>query len=182
KGLDLLVDAYIRIRRAGRVPNLRLHVAGGLGPSDAPFVENQKQRLGAEGLLGDVEFHPNLEHRAKQQFLRDLSVFSVPAHYGEAFGLYLVEAMAAGIPLVQPDTGAFSEIIEDTGAGLISRSGDPAHLAARIEEVLLTPNLAEILGRAGRTSVEHRYNSDATARQIAELFATAARPVHAMPV
>lgn len=184
KGLDFLVEAYIQIRRNGRVPALRLHVGGGMGPSDESFVGGVKRRLQSEGLLGDVEFRPNLDHAAKQEFFRGLSVFSVPAHCGEAFGLYLVEAMAAGIPIVQPDTGAFPEIVEESGAGRISRIGDAADLARHVEEILTQPDLAARYSEAGLRAVETRYNSEAAARDIAVLFASGgqARSAPAAPV
>lgn len=182
KGLDLLVDAYCRIRRRGRLPNLRLHLGGGLGPSDQPFVRAQQQRLDREGWAGQVELLPNLDHPSKQAFFQRLSVFSVPAHYGEAFGLYLVEAMAAGVPLVQPRTGAFPEIIEQSQAGLLAHPNDPEDLSLRIEEVLLQPDLAARLGRAGRTAAEKRYNNVAAAHRVGDLFAEAlaARPAETL--
>jgi glycosyltransferase involved in cell wall biosynthesis len=173
KGLDLLVEAFILIRLSGRVPGLRLRVAGGLGPGDEAFVEAQKRRLQSEGLLGDVDFCPNLSHTAKQESLRGLSVFSVPAHYGEAFGLYLLEAMVAGVPLVQPQTAAFPEIVEGSGAGLLSRAGDVADLARALEEVLVNRELAARLGRAGRLAVEKRFNSEAAASRLLEIYARA---------
>lgn len=171
KGLDLLVDAYLILRRKGRIPHLRLAIAGSFGPGDANFVETQKRRLQAEGVMGEVDFQPNLDHGAKQEFLRGLSVFSVPAHYGEAFGLYLLESMAAGIPVVQPATGAFPEILGDTGAGLISKAGDAADLAERIEEVLSNRDLARRLGEAGIAAVADRYNADAVARHLSGILA-----------
>lgn len=182
KGLDFLVDAYIRIRRAQRIPNLRLHVAGSLVPSDHSFVEAQKRRLRSEGLLGSVEFHPNLDHGAKQAFVRGLSVLSVPAHYGEAFGLYLLEAMASGVPVVQPHSGAFPEILTDSGAGLISKQGDPGDLANSIERVLLNPGLAGELSKAGLAAFTDRYTSDASARQYIELCLRAANRSVSAPV
>lgn len=170
KGLDRLVDAYLEIRKGGRVPGLRLRIGGGLGPGDAAFVEAQKRKLTAAGVAGEVEFHPNLDHAAKQAFYRSLSVLSVPAHYGEAFGLYLIEAMAAGVPVVQPDTGAFAEILAESGGGLLRRANDAADLARGIEEVLLDRDLARRLGRAGRAAVERLYNSETSARSISALL------------
>jgi glycosyltransferase involved in cell wall biosynthesis len=181
KGLDRLADSFVRLRKSERVPGLRLRIAGSCGPGDRAFVERVKSGLQAAGVLGEVEFLPNLDHAAKQEFLRSLSVFSVPAHYGEAFGLYLVEAMAAAVPVVQPDTGAFRELIEATGAGVVCAPDDPPALAAAIERVLLDPGLARRLGAAGRAAVEHRYNSDASARTLADLFATRLPPARPGP-
>jgi glycosyltransferase involved in cell wall biosynthesis len=170
------VTAFLTLRQHGRIPGLRLHVGGSCGPSDARFVEELKRRLAAAGALGDVEFHPNLEHGAKQDFLRGLSVFSVPAHYGEAFGLYLIEAMAAGVPVVQPRTAAFPELVEDTGGGVLCERDDANSLARSIEEVLTTPGLAQRLGQAGRAAVEQRYHSDAVAEHLLTLFRACCEP------
>lgn len=146
KGLDRLVEAFLVLKRRNRVPGLRFWVAGGMGPTDVSFVDDLKAKLREAGCLGDVEFRPNVEHADKQAFFRGLSVFSTPAHYGEAFGLYLVEAMAAGVPLVQPRTGAFPEILEASGAGLLCAANDVGDLATRIEEVLLSPTRARRQG------------------------------------
>lgn len=175
KGLDRLVDAYLRLRSSGRVPGLRLAVAGGLGPSDVPFVEAQKARLASAGVLGDCEFLPNLEHAAKQAFLRRISVLSVPAHYGEAFGLYLIEGLAAGVPFVQPDTAAFPEIAAESGGGVICKDNDAESLAEAVAGVLSEPGAVDRLGRAGRAAVERIYNSDAAAARLAALYAVAIR-------
>ncbi|MGE3313253.1 MAG: glycosyltransferase family 4 protein, partial [Limisphaerales bacterium] len=170
KGLDRLVDAFLILKQRDKIPGLRLSVAGGMGPTDRVFVDDLKAKLRAAGREADVEFRPNVEHAEKQAFFRGLSVFSVPAHYGEAFGLYLVEAMAAGVPLVQPRTGAFAEILEESGAGILCAAEDVGDLALRIEEVLLSPELAARLGRSGREAAEKTYNSDAAAARLAELF------------
>lgn len=178
KGLDRLVEAFLVLKARDRVPGLRLAVGGGMGPTDEPFVAELKARLQASGRLGDVTFRPNLDHAGKQAFFRELSVFSVPAHYGEAFGLYLVEAMAAGVPFVQPRTGAFPEIVECSGAGLTCDADSAEALADRIEEVLGSPDLAARLGQAGLEAVRTTYNADAAARHLATLF-EAARSVAA---
>jgi glycosyltransferase involved in cell wall biosynthesis len=135
KGLDTLVAAYIHLRAKNLVPNLRLKVGGAMGPSDEPFVAKLKEDLRASGLLGDVEFHPNVEKSAKQAFMKTLSVLSVPALYGEAFGLYLVEAWAAGVPVVQPRHAAFPELVQASGGGVICEARDPVALAEAIASV-----------------------------------------------
>src|ERR1051325_7881363 len=134
KGLDTLVDAYLELRQRSRIQNLRLRIGGGCGPADEPFVNALRQRLNQSGHASDVEFSPNLARGAKVKFLQSLTVFSVPARCTEAFGLYAIEAMAAGIPVAQPRTGAFPEIIETTGGG-ITYEGDSKALALALEEL-----------------------------------------------
>jgi glycosyltransferase involved in cell wall biosynthesis len=171
KGLDTLVEAYILLRRRGRVGNLRLHVGGSCGPGDTAFVDRLRQRLRAEGMLGEVEFHPNLDRARKLAFLHSLSVFSVPARYGEAFGLYVIEAMAAGVPVVQPNVSAFPELLEATGGGVLCAAPSPPPLADVIEQLLLDPARARALGEAGRRAVFERYSAEAMARAVAQVYA-----------
>src|SRR2546422_2982071 len=117
KGLDRLVEAFILLKRRERTKDLKLRVGGGFGPSDEPFVKALRQRLKTNGVLHDVAFHPNLDRAAKLEFLRSVTVFCVPALYGEAFGLYVIEALASGVPVVQPRAASFPELIEATGGG-----------------------------------------------------------------
>jgi glycosyltransferase involved in cell wall biosynthesis len=153
------------------VKGLKLHVGGSFGPSDHPFVDALRARLQAAGVSQDVEFHPNLERQAKLAFLRSLTVFSVPAGYGEAFGLYLIEAIAVGVPVVQPRQAAFPEIVETTGGGVLCEPGDPAALAAAIEELLLDPVRARALGEAGRKAVAREYSVGRMADRLLALLA-----------
>jgi glycosyltransferase involved in cell wall biosynthesis len=174
KGLDTLVEAYLLLRQRGRVGNLKLRVGGSCGPADEAFVNSSRQRLQASGLLPDVEFHPNVDRAAKLTFLRSLSVFSVPARYGEAFGLYVLEAMAAGVPVVQPRVAAFPELIEATGGGVVCTEDNPRALAEAIEELLLDQPQARALGEAGRRAVFERFSAEAMSRAMAHVYAEVA--------
>ncbi|HMO64743.1 MAG TPA: glycosyltransferase family 4 protein [Verrucomicrobiota bacterium] len=167
KGLDRLVDAYLEIRRGGRLPQLKLHVGGGMGPSDEPLVAEQKHRLAAAGVAADATWRPNLTLAEKQAFYRGLSVLSVPAHYGEAFGLYLVEGMAAGVPAVQPRTAAYPELVGDAGTGVLCEPDSAAALAGAIEALLLDEPRRAALASAARQAAEERFNAAEMARQFA---------------
>ncbi len=167
KGLDLLVEAFIELKRRGTVPNLKLKVGGGCGPSDEVFVAQLKAHLRRAGCLDDVTFHPNLTREEKVAFLQSLTVFSVPALYGEGFGLYLIEVLAAGVPVVQPRHAAFPELVEATGGGVIAEA-NAAALATGIEHLLLDPARLRALGEAGRRAVGERFTVDRMAREVAE--------------
>lgn len=176
KGLDTLVEAFILLRQRERVANLKLSVGGSCGPADEPLVKSLQQRLSAQGLLEHVAFHPNIDRQAKIKFLRSLSVFSVPARYGEAFGLYLVEAMAAGVPVVQPRAAAFPELIDATAGGLLCEPENPVSLADSIEHLLVNPNTAASMGDAGRRSARQRFSAEAAALATLAAFRDAALP------
>lgn len=172
KGLDTLVEAYIHIKNRGKIPRLKLHVGGGCGPGDEPFVKSLRARLAQAGYIGEVSFSPNVSHAEKVAFLQALTVFSVPAHYGEAFGLYLIEAMAAGVPVVQPRTAAFPEIIAASGGGVLCEPNDPKALGEAIEALLLDAQRARILGEAGRKAASEKFSAEAMARNTLQVFQT----------
>jgi glycosyltransferase involved in cell wall biosynthesis len=166
KGLDTLVAAYIHLRENNLAPNLRLKIGGAMGPSDEPFVAKLKEDLRANGMLNEVEFHPNLDKSAKQAFMKSLSVFSVPALYGEAFGLYLIEAWAAGVPVVQPRHAAFPELVRASGGGVICEPRDPIALAQAIADVLNTPGKRDQLAAAALNASRNVFNVAAMANGI----------------
>ena len=169
KGLDLLVEAFIRLVARGRIDGVRLRIAGGQTREDRAFVNRLRERLRVAGCEQRVEFFPNLDRAAKQAFLRTLSVLSVPAPCGESFGLYLLEALAGGVPVVQPMSGAFPELLESTGGGLLYPPGGPEALAAALEEALSDPQRLARWGRCGMQAVRERFTSEAMARGFAEV-------------
>lgn len=171
KGLDTLVEAFIELKRRDRVPRLKLHIGGGCGPGDEPFVKAQRKRLAAAGFIGETQFVPNLSRTEKIAFLQGLTVFSVPADCGEAFGLYVLEALAAGVPVVQPRVAAFPEILEATGGGVLCEPGSPQALADAIEELLLHPDRARALGEQARRAVRERFSVEAMADEVVRAYA-----------
>lgn len=173
KGLDTLVEAFIRLKADGRAGNLRLLVGGSCGPADEPFVKTLRQQLAAAGCRGQVEFHPNVSREEKLDFLGSLTVFSVPARYGEAFGLYVLEALAAGVPAVLPRTAAFPELVEATGGGVLCEPENPPALAEAVAAVLREPAKAQALGAAGRRSVFEKFSAAAMTRGMMGAFVEA---------
>ncbi|MCC2671685.1 MAG: glgA, partial [Armatimonadetes bacterium] len=126
--------------------------------ADEVFVRGLRRRLEDKGLGDQVRFFPNVDRAEKIRILQGMSVLSVPATYGEAFGLYLIEALAVGVPLVQPRHAAFPEVIEATGGGLLCEPDDPRSLAAAIEELLSDPARARRMGEQGRQVVLERFS------------------------
>jgi glycosyltransferase involved in cell wall biosynthesis len=171
KGLDTLVEAFIHLKHRENVPRLKLHIGGSCGPADELFVKTLRKRLAEAGYIGETVFSPNMSRVEKIGFLESLSVFSVPARYGEAYGLYVVEAVAAGVPVAQPRTAAFPELVEATGGGVLCEPDDPKSLADAIEGLLLEPEKAGSLGVAGRKIVFERYSIEAMADAVTKAFA-----------
>ena len=168
KGLDLLIEAFIKVVR--RVPGARLKIGGTQTDADRSFVNALEGRLEQAGIANTVEFRPNLTPIEKQQFLRELTVLSVPSRSGEAFGLFVIEALASGVPVVQPNSGAFPELIELTGGGVLHAHDDASSLADAMERLLLDPAHAAQLGRHGREIVSAHFTSDAMAGNFDKLL------------
>ena len=169
KGLGILAEAFLRLKRRDQVKNLKLRIGGSFGPADRALVKELHAGFVAAGVEGDVEFFPNLSHAAKVDFLRGLTVFSVPADYSEAFGLYVIEALAAGIPVAQPNHSAFPEIVKNTGGGVVFTPNDSVGCADAIEKLLLDPAAAHAMGMAGHRAVRERFNVEQMACEVAAL-------------
>ena len=170
KGLDILVEAFVMLKRQARFGDLTLRVAGGQTANDDDFVRGIRRRLSAAGLIGAVEFLPNLNLPERQAFLRTLSVLSVPERHGEALGLYILEALATGVPVVLPANGAAPELVKATGGGLLCEPDDPASLAAGLERVLADAEYARLLGRCGREEVLADLTAERAAESLTRIF------------
>jgi glycosyltransferase involved in cell wall biosynthesis len=165
-GLDLLIDAFLILKKDPRLSRTRLHLTGGLTGDDGAFLRRVKRKLGRAGILGDVAFLPDAFAGDLRGFLRKLTVLSVPVPGGEAFGTYQIEAMAAGVPVVQPDEGAFPEIVKNTGGGVIYSPNDAAHLAKALGDLLTDPSRAARLGKRGQASVRAKYSVEAMVKKM----------------
>jgi glycosyltransferase involved in cell wall biosynthesis len=177
KGLATLADAYLILRSRGRVADLKLRIAGAKTGSDEAFVRELRTKFEAAGALDDVTFAPNLDREQKVAFLRTLTVLSVPATYGEAFGLYILEALACAVPVVQPRHGAFPEVLAATGGGTLCNPDDAEDLAAVLEKTLLTPESSRAEARRARQIVVEKFSADRMARQVLDMCEKTLREV-----
>ncbi len=182
KGIGLLVEAFILLKK--RMPEARLRCAGSMTPDDARYVGTLKARLRTAGCEDAVEWLPNVSREEKQEFLAGLTVFSVPATYSEAFGQYVIEALAAGVPVVLPRASAFPEIVEATGGGVLfdlgkTESESAEALATALEQLLRDPAEARSLGQRGCEIVRRDFSMALFAQRLVALtssFSSAASP------
>ncbi len=168
KGLDTLVDAFLELKRAKQIPGLKLHIGGVMLREDRPYVDELKARIHAQGHEQDAKFSPNLEHADKLELLHSLSAFSVPARYGESFGLYLLEAMATGVPVVQPRHAAFPEILAKTG-GILCDADDHLSLARALEKLLTDEEGRTALAKTGKEAILEYFSSERMAREVTQV-------------
>lgn len=157
KGLHVLAETYKVLRHERGLPPSRLRAAGYLPPEHRGYLGSIERDLEAAGLRSEFDYTGAPDRQGKFAFLRDLDVLSVPSPYHEPKGLYLLEAMATGVPVVQPMHGAFPEIVGRTGGGLLAASNSPAPLADKLMQIWQQPDLARDLGRRGRAGVHAHY-------------------------
>lgn len=170
KGLHLLCEAYHRMVSQGGLPPSRLWAAGYLPPENQSYLADIRRKMSAWGLTANFHYHGEPELQDKISFLRNLDVFSVPGFRGDPKGLHLLEAMAGGVPVVQPRSGAFTEIVETTGGGILVPSDDPADLAEGIGELWKNPEKRECLAARGYEGVRMHYSADQMAERTLEVY------------
>lgn len=175
KGLHTLVDAFIELKRRGTIDHLQLKIAGVVLKVDRRYIQELRSRLRNADCLEQVSFSPNISREEKLDFLHSLDVLSVPATYGESFGLYTIEALACGVPIVQPRHGAFPEIIERTGGGILCEPDDPQSLADELERLLSNHELAQSLSERGRRAVFDHFSAERMALEVTDVYHTIAQ-------
>lgn len=177
KGLHALAKAYVLLRqRTGAAP-MKLEAAGYLSRAHESYLESARRTLDKAGLAGEFTYHGALDRQGKLAFLSSLDVLSVPATYDEPKGVFLLEAMASGVPVVQPRRGGFTEIVEKTGGGLLVPPNDEAALADGLYRLWSDPVVAKTLSDRAVAGVRTHYSIAHSADRLLEVYDSVTRPV-----
>jgi glycosyltransferase involved in cell wall biosynthesis len=171
KGLDRLVEAYRILRIERGVTNLRLEAAGWMGADGKAYFAGIQERLRETGLLPEFTYRGELGRTEKVRFLSQADVFSMPAPYHEPKGFSIVEAMAAGVPVVQPAHGAFPELIRKTGGGVLVAPDDPEALAEGIWQIWQDQAMRARLSRRGAAGSRAHYSITKSAERLEQVCA-----------
>ena len=169
-GLGILVDAFIHLKQDKRFQDVKLNLTGGYTGDDKVFVDKMLRKLNHHGYGKDVTIVEKFNKEHRIQFLKSLTLLTVPVPSGEAFGAYQVEALAAGVPIVQPNVGGYPEFIEATGGGIIYEPNDSTSLAQAIASLLNDPEQVRILGAHGRKAVIEKYSMSNMAKNMIEVY------------
>ncbi len=170
KGLRELADAYVRFRRRSGPARMRLDAAGYMAPGHRTYMDDVRRTLDQAGLAGEFSYRGALDREGKLAFLRSLDVLSVPAICDEPKGIFLLEAMASGVPVVQPRRGGFIEIIEKTGGGLLVEPDEPDSLADGLYTLWQDRKTAEILGQRAFQGVRAHYTVAHSAARLLDVY------------
>ncbi|MBI3652266.1 MAG: glycosyltransferase family 4 protein [Acidobacteria bacterium] len=172
KGLHILAAAYKKMRDRDDAPKARLEAAGYLAPEHQDYLQGIEQQMQAWGLADEFHYRGALDKAGKIEFLHTLDVLSVPTTYVDPKGMFLFEAMANGIPVVQPRHGAFPEIITKTSGGLLVEPGDTDALAASLLAIWKDRARAEELGQNGFYGVRKYYSAERMTARAVEAYAS----------
>jgi len=169
-GFEILIDAFIKLKENPKFRNTRLKVTGGRTSDDDKFISQQVDKLKRKGYQNDIEFIEDFRTESLGNFFEGLTLLSVPVLEGEAFGLYQIESLASGIPLVQPALGAFPEIIEATGGGVTYQPNTADALAKKLEEVLSNPEQIKQMSSNGLKAVNEKFNTSVLVQKMIEVY------------
>jgi glycosyltransferase involved in cell wall biosynthesis len=169
-GLELLVDAVLEVKKDNALRKVRLLVSGGSTGDDSVFLRHLRSKIRKRGIEGDVLFVQKFGRQERQRFFQGLSVFSVPSLRATAFGLYLLEALSAGVPVVQPNIGAYPEIVSATGGGVLYQPNDAPTLASALKSLLLDREKTAALGSRGRAGVQKKYGLDTITKKMVKVY------------
>lgn len=176
KGLHLLVDAFIHLHRSGEFPNLQLIAGGYVSRAYKTYLDGIRRKIAENRLQDRIRLLGTLDRADKLNFFRQIDVFSVPALYREPKGISILEALASGVPVVQPDHGAYREWVEATRGGLLHRPNDSLDLAEILAVLLRNAELRRQLGQQGRQAIFEKFSSeqmtDSTLRVMRKLVDT----------
>lgn len=169
-GLDILVEAFIKLKQDKRHSKLKLKLSGGIGYNDKKFIDRNRKKLSASGLQGEVIVEPYSYLTDIAGFFDSLTLLCVPKLEGESFGSFLLESMCSGIPVVEPETGAYPEIIRNTSGGVTYSPNTSEKLAEVLSRLLLSPERISTMSRQGSQSVLKDYSIENTVDALLKIY------------
>ena len=169
-GFDIVVDAFILLKKKAGFEDVKLILTGGSTGADTKYINGIRKKLSQEKLDVQVEFCEDFEGEGRMAFFNKVSVISVPVRNGEAFGMYLLESMASGVPVVQPALGAFPEIVKLSGGGIIYEPNTSETLCDALAGLLSDTEKLNRLSVAAREGVEISFNIHDHAKEMIAVY------------
>ncbi len=170
KGFHVAAEVFEILARKFGADKIKFRAAGYLSKKDLPFFQKTLMQMKNSGFYDSFEYWGEVDRKQKIEFLNSIHILSVPAPYKEPKGLYILEAMANGVPVVQPPHGSFPELIQATGGGILAESASAKDLADAILTLIQNPDRLKELGSRGKASVHAKFHDDHMADETIALY------------
>ncbi|WP_421919755.1 glycosyltransferase family 4 protein [Marinifilum sp.] len=157
-GFDIIIDAFILLKQDQEFEDVKLVLTGGSTGDDKKVLKETEKKLKKANLWKEVEFHDDFDGIGRHEFFDKVQMISVPVRNGEAFGLYLLESMASGVPVVQPKLGAFPEIVAKSKGGIVYENNSKEELCSALKSLLSDRKTMKQLSTLCRMGVENEFN------------------------
>lgn len=169
KGTDQLLEAFFLLKNMPNTAHIRLDYAGYLGPQYKAWHRILLARIASAGCAASIRYRGEVDLAGKLDLLDTSNLFCVPTRYPESKGIFALEALARGLPVVAPNHGAFPELAQLTGSIQLVPPNDPPALASALHALLADPPRLAQLAQNSRTAIKERFTSQHMAQEIVTL-------------
>lgn len=169
-GADLLFDAFAELKKEAQFAHLKLKYTGGYTEDYKNVVSEIKRKAKQLKIENDVDFFDDLSYEGKNLFLDSISLFCVPSRRKEAFGMHILEAFAAEVPVIMPRIGAYPELIEKSKAGLCYEPEEVSALTTTLRYVLTDRKLYTDLRQNCHAAIKTAFSTAEQTDKIGEIY------------
>ncbi len=170
KGLHVLVEAFLKLKRTKGLEHTRLVVAGWNSRPQNPYVQQQIEILQAARAADSVQWRGEVDREGKRVFFESIDVLCVPLPYAEPKGMFALEALAAGVPVIVPSHGVFPEMFEGVQGAWMIAAADGESAWAELAQRLGQPTELRGFGELGRSWVEQRRTAQVMAQATLDVY------------
>jgi len=172
KGFHNAVTAYLELKKQPELRGLKFRFGGWQAKKYERYTTMQVSRMYDAGHREDVELVPCPDLGSKARFFQSIDVLSTPVEYLEPKGLYVLEAWANGVPVVQPNRGNFPELLERTGGGVLYEYGATDSQVSQLASLLTDLPRAAELGRRGHAGLHEHFTAVRMAEETLAVLTT----------
>ena len=169
-GADILFEAFAELKKESQFSKLKLKYTGGYTDDYKSIISEIKHKAKLQNIENDIKFFEDLSYEGKKNFLDSISLFCVPSRRKEAFGMHILEAFAAEVPVVMPYIGAYPELIEKSKAGLCYDSEDVSVLTKTLRNVLTDRELYNNLKQNCHDAIKTAFSTVEQTDKMGEIY------------
>lgn len=175
-GADILVDALMLLNEDPQTKDIQVHFFGGYTGDYQAVLREMQKKIKKNKLKNQLRFYDQVTDAEKQRFFDGITAIASPSKREEAFGTHLTESLAQAIPIIVPKHGAYTEIIQQTGAGILYEPNDAKQLAATIQTMLADKAAFAQYEKSCLTSLTQHLNMKQQTEEVIKVYQKAISP------